>query len=363
MKTTAAVLRSPTAPFTLEQVELSGVGPNELLVEVAGVGMCHTDLLAKVPEFGANLTPLILGHEGSGVVLEVGASVTNVSVGDHVVLSFASCGQCDQCVRGVPAYCRHFEVLNVTGRRADGSVDARSVEGDSIGNRWFGQSSFARHAIVAERDVVVVDKSLPLELLAPLGCGLQTGAGVVLNVMRLSAGQSIAVFGAGAVGLAAVMAAKAAGASDIVAIDLHDSRLDLAKELGATHTVRGDSPDLVELVRNGTSGVDFSCDTTGVANVVSASVEVLDIPGTAVLVGAAQDDLRIAPAMLVGRTVTYAIEGAAVPRLFLPRLIDLWQRGLFPFDKLIRTYPLSDIALAESDSLSGATVKPVLLPR
>lgn len=360
--TTAAVLRGHDQPHVMEEVTLSDLAPYEILVRIVGVGMCHTDMLPRNEAMSEMIGPVILGHEGAGIVEEVGPSVTRVKLGDHVLLSFDSCGTCASCLRGAPAYCAEFAPRNIGGRRADGSTGAAAADGSPIAARWFGQSSFAHHAIATERNTVVVEKSLPLELLGPLGCGLQTGAGSVLNEMKFAPGQSIAVFGAGAVGLAAVMAAKIAGAREIVAVDLHDSRLKTADELGATRIVKGDVPDLVAAVRDGGPGVDFSLETTAVTSVIRAAVSVLALPGRAVLVGVGEGELSIAPNELIGRTVTYVLEGSSVPQVFLPQLVDYWQRGLFPFDKFLRQYPLSDINQAEKDSLSGVTIKPVLIP-
>lgn len=360
--TTAAVLRGHDRAFELEQITLGELAPNEVLVRIAGAGMCHTDLLPRNPDMAERLGAVVLGHEGAGVVEAIGSAVTRTKVGDHVMLSFDSCGWCSNCLSGAPAYCDEFELRNVTGRRADLSQGAVDSEGAAVAARWFGQSSFAHHSIATERNIVVVDPELPLELLGPLGCGLQTGAGSVLNEMKLRAGQSIAVFGAGGVGLSAVMAAKLAGAREIVVVDLHDSRLELAQELGATRVVRGDVPDLVSAVKGDGAGLDFVFETTAVSSVITAAVASLRRPGKAVLVGAGGGEVALPANLLSGRTVTFALEGSSVPQIFLPQLLDYWKRGLFPFEKLIQRYPLSEINQAEADSLSGVTIKPVLIP-
>lgn len=359
--TRAAVLRAFDQPFSIEDIELAPLRQNEVLVRVVGAGMCHTDLLPRDPDRASRLCPIVLGHEGAGVVEAVGSAVTRVKLGDHVLMSFDSCGWCTSCLNGEPAYCLEFGVRNVTGRRADGTVSAASGSGEPIANRWFAQSSFAEQAIATERNLVVVDDDLPLHLLGPLGCGLQTGAGSVLNEMKLRPGQSIAVFGAGAVGLAAVMAAKIAGAGEIVAVDLHQSRLDLALELGATRVVRGDAPDVVTSIVDGGRGMDFSFETTAVSAVMTAAVSVLAIGGKAVLVGAGGGKLDVLPTQLSGRTVTFSLEGGAVPQLFIPELIAHWRRGDFPFERLTRTYRLDEIDEAEADSLSGRTIKPIIV--
>lgn len=358
----AAVLRRPDAAYEIDDVRLGELRPDEVLVRIAGAGMCHTDMLPRDADGGlAGVLPVVLGHEGSGVVESVGPAVHSVRTGDHVVLSFDSCGHCAPCLQASPAYCLEFELRNLTGRRSDGSASAQDRKGE-IANRWFGQSSFAEYAIATARNVVVVDPDLPLELLGPLGCGVQTGAGAVLNEMRLSPGQSIAVFGAGAVGLSAVMAARVAGAAEIVVVDLHDSRLQLALECGATRIVRGDAPDLADAVRGAGEGVDYFLDTTAVPAVMAAAIAALSRQGKGVFVGAGSGRLDIAPWEFAGKTLTYVFEGSAVPQIFLPRLIRLWRQGHFPFDKLIRTYPLAQINDAEADSVSGVTIKPVLIP-
>lgn len=357
----AAVLRAHDEPFVIEEVELGELRPDEILVRVVASGMCHTDLIIRNPARAAEFSPIIAGHEGAGVVEEVGSAVTRVSRGDHVLLSFDSCGWCRECLTGAPAYCTEFSERNMYGVRTDGTASVTDEAGGTVRNRWFGQSSFAERAIATERNLVVVDPDLPLELLGPLGCGLQTGAGSVFNEMKLGAGQSIAVFGAGAVGLAAVMAAKIAGAGEIVVVDLHPSRLELARELGATRTVRGDAEDVLSQITAGSDGVDFSFDSTAVTNVITTAISALRHGGKAVLVGAGSGRIDISPVSLIGRTVTFVLEGGAVPQVLLPQLIHYWREGLFPFEKLVRTYTLDEINQAEADSLSGATIKPVLV--
>lgn len=357
----AAVLRAPDQPFEIEDVELAPLRPDEVLVRVVASGMCHTDLILRNPLRAPDFHPIIAGHEGTGVVEDVGSAVTRIRPGDHVLLSFDSCGACRACRTGHPAYCAEFETRNMSGTRVDGTTSAHDSAGEPVINRWFAQSSFAEYAVGTERNVVVVPPDIPLELLGPLGCGLQTGAGSVFIEMGLSAGQSLAVFGAGAVGLAAVMAAKIAGAREIVVVDLHDNRLALAEELGATRVVRGDYPDLIEAVRGAGDGFDFAFETTAVTSVITAAVSVLRRPGKAVLVGAGAGRLDISPFLLTGRTITFALEGGAIPQVLLPQLVDFWRAGVFPFDKLVATYSLDQINQAEADTLSGKTIKPVLL--
>jgi aryl-alcohol dehydrogenase len=360
MKIKAAVLRDPRKPFALEEVSLADPGPGEVLVKVAGAGLCHTDTAMR---HGMPFTqPIVLGHEGSGVIEEIGPGVTRIGVGDHVVMSFDSCGWCARCLAGEPAYCVEFNARN-GGFRADGSTPMTDAGGQPVLARWFGQSSLATHAIATERNVVRVDPSLPLEILGPLGCGFQTGAGSVLLSLRVHAGSSIVIFGAGAVGLAAVMAARIAGASEIIAVDLHAKRRELALELGATRILDGADPDIPGQIRAWTGGgSDYAFDTTGVSSVVVTALESLHGRGVCGLVGVGGEILLPPMVLMPGRSLAYSIEGGAVPQQFIPRLIRWWEQGQFPFDRLIRTYALDAVNNAERDSLSGETVKPVLLP-
>lgn len=359
----AAVLRSRTMPFRVEDVTLDGPGPGEALVQVAGTGFCHTDLLPRTDRLGVAL-PLIAGHEGAGTVLATGPGVHPVSAGDHVVMSFDSCGACRACLAARPAACTTFFSRNLTGRRADGTGVARDGRGGEVSAHWFGQSSFATHAVVPVRALVPVSRELPLELLGPLGCGFQTGAGTVINSLGVRAGSSVVVAGVGAVGLAAVMAARTVGATVIVAVDVLPARRKLAEELGATHTLDGHSHTLAEEIGEITGGgADHAVDTTGLPPVITALVRSLHSHGSCGLVGVQQGDLTVDPLLIAaGRTIKGVIEGDAVPQLFVPHLIALWQQGRFPFDRLIRRYRLDEIEQAERDVSSGEVVKAVLIP-
>jgi len=364
MKIRAAVLRGGDRPYSIEPLELADPGPNEILVEVKATGMCHTDMIPRAPEFAALAPlPLVPGHEGAGVVVAVGDAASGIVVGDHVVLSFDACGACANCHEGHPAYCDTFLARNLSGRRLDGSSPATDAKGEPVGARWFGQSSFATHALASPRNAVVVDRSLPLELLGPLGCGIQTGAGGILRALDVRSGTSVVVYGAGAVGLSAVMAAKIAGAAKIVAVDLHARRLALARELGATDTVNGAAGDVLEHVRAATGGAHYCFDTTGIPEVIAGAVEALRPRGVCGLVGVRGADLVLPPlALEIGRSVVGILEGDSVPHTFIPELIGHWQLGNFPFDRLIEKFPLDRIDEAEAASAAGEVVKPVLLP-
>jgi aryl-alcohol dehydrogenase len=334
-----------------------------VLVRIAGAGICHTDVLPRVAGIGLPL-PMVCGHEGSGTVEAVGAGVTTVAPGDHVVLSFDSCGTCRNCRTGHPAYCATFMARNLSGYRVDGTSPLAGADGEAVAGSWFAQSSFATHSLAKERNVVRVDDDLPIELLGPLGCGLQTGAGSILIAMTVRPGTSVAVFGTGAVGLAAVMAAKVAGATRIIGVDLNETRLDLARELGATHTYNGADPGLAEqLIRLTGDGVQYAFDTTGVPAVILTAITALRQTGLCGLVGVQTAPLTIENNLLAaGRNVMGILEGDAVPQVFIPQLIELWRQGRFPFDRLVQTFPFSEIDRAEHASLAGEVVKPVLLP-
>ena len=361
MEIQAAVLHEPHGSFQIERVSLDEPRADEVVVKLAGTGVCHTDLIALEGAFPLG-NGMVLGHEGAGVVQAIGASVRNVDVGDRVMLSYASCGHCRRCMRGIPQYCGSFGQLNAGGSRPDGSPTLR-LDGKPLVGHWFGQSSFASHALTYERNLVkVTDPSLPLELLGPMGCGIQTGAGAVLNTAGAEAGRSIVVFGCGGVGLAAVMAANVAGCAPIVAIDLHAHRRQLAGELGATITIDPREADgAVSSVQAALGELaDYAIDTTAVA--ARQAVDCIGPGGVAVLIGVGMGELTLdGEQMLYGRTVKGTIEGDAVPQDFLPRLLQLHTQGRFPFDRLVSTYPLEDINTAVADTLSGKTVKPILV--
>jgi aryl-alcohol dehydrogenase len=363
VEATAAVLRSSDGPYTVEEVTLAEPGPGEVRVKIAGAGLCHTDLLVRAAPYAPAL-PLVSGHEGAGVVEAVGPGVYDVAAGDHVVLSFDSCRLCANCREGHPACCETLAGRNLTGRTLEGATPMRDASGGEVSARWFGQSSLASRVIATVANMVVVDPALPLEKLGPLGCGVQSGAGAVLRALKVPAGSSLAVFGVGAVGLSAVMAARVAGAARIIAVDLIDSRLELARELGATDTVRGDVPDLAERVRElSDGGVRFALDTTGVPAVIKAGLAALRTTGTMGLIAAQNGMLELDGLELgVGKSLVGIVEGDSVPREFIPQLISLWRQGRFPFDRLISSYPLSGVNEAEKDMLAGKVIKPVLVP-
>lgn len=362
----AAVVPGTGRPLEMSELELDSIRPNEVRVRMVATGVCHTDAIVRDGVYPTPL-PAVLGHEGAGIVEEIGGDISSVEPGDHVVLSAAYCGTCKQCRAGRGAYCENLFEQDFGGRRRDGTTSLTTPSGDSISSHFFGQSSFATYANVVETSVVKVDPSVPLDVVAPLGCGLQTGAGAILNDLRPAPGTTLAVFGVGAVGSAAVMAGRIAGCTTVIAVDMHDSRLELATELGATHTINPATDDVVARLAEitGEGGLDYALDTTAVPGVLQQAAGALGIGGTLALVGAAKPgttvDFEIGASLVKGWTFKTIVQGSSVPQVFIPRLITLWQQGLFPFDKLIATYDFADINQAFADSASGKTVKPVIV--
>ncbi|MFF3374676.1 NAD(P)-dependent alcohol dehydrogenase [Streptomyces sp. NPDC002680] len=362
--TRAAVVESGGAPFTLSDVELAEPAPTEALVRLVATGLCHTDLGVASGGLPFPL-PGVLGHEGAGVVEAVGSAVTGIEPGDHVVLSFTSCGDCRNCRDGHPAYCVTWLPLNLLGgRRADGTATI-SRDGTELGGHFFGQSSFAERALVDQRSLVKVDADVPLESIAPLGCGVQTGVGAVWNVLKPGLGSTVLVLGAGAVGLSAVMAAALTPATRIIAVDRVGERLSLARELGATHTINAGESDLAEAVARITEGqgVDGVVETTGSVAVLRQGVDALAQRGTLVVVGAPPFGTEVAldvNGMLGGKRVVGLTLGDVETQSFIPALVDLVKAGRLPLDRLISTYPFTDIDQAVRDMSAGKTIKPVL---
>jgi aryl-alcohol dehydrogenase len=361
---TAAILEEVDAPLQLHEVEVGAPRENEVLVRMRGVGICHTDVSAAHGLIPLPL-PAVLGHEGAGVVEAVGPGVDSLAVGDHVALSFDHCRECSQCSGGHPAYCELFAPLNYFGERMDGSVTMHRGEQEVHGN-WFGQSSFATHAIASINNAVQVPADLPIELLGPLGCGFQTGAGSVLNVLGARPEEGIIIFGLGAVGLGALMAAKAVGCDPIIAVDLNPERLTIATELGATDTINPKETDdfLWRVQELAAPGLHYSFDAVGAAPVIRQALESLRSPGHCVTVGfqGLENEITIDQGhLLLGRRLSGVVEGDADPQTFIPRLIELYRNGKFPFDRLVQKFRFEQINEAIAAAKAGSVVKPVLV--
>jgi aryl-alcohol dehydrogenase len=353
VQVTAALVPEKGAPFRVEALELADPAPDELLVRVVASGVCQTDVHGRDDYFGIPF-PCVFGHEGAGVVHTTGKDVTRFAPGDRVVMVSPACGACKACHRGLPGYCAEARRIKFGGRLRDGRAPFRRG-GEPVYGAFFQQSSFATHALATEANVVKVPDALPLEIAAAMACGVNTGAGAVLNALRPAPGSSIAIFGAGAVGLAAVMAARIAGCATIVAVDRHDNRLALARELGATHVVTPFGP--LPMV------VDAAIEAAGSPAALRQAVDCLAPLGVCCLVGSARKGVEAALEMAQlqhGRTLRGCIQGDAPPLAFFPRLFREWAAGRLPVERLVALYELGDINRAVADAESGRVVKAVL---
>jgi len=363
MQITAAVVRERSGPFVIDSLELAEPRPDEVLVRVAAAGMCATDLHGRDGYYNTPY-PCVYGHEGAGVVEAVGTSVKSLAVGDHVIMSFPWCGSCANCQRDMHSHCQKSFAWKFSGTRPDGST-LLSRNGAPVYSAYFQQSSFASHTLANERFTVKVRKDAPLDVIGPIACSGQTGAGAVFNSMKPRPGDSFAVFGIGAVGLSGLMAAKVVGCDPIIGIDIHQSRLELAREFGATHTIDHSArSDVVAEIRKLTGeGVRFSLETSAQPSVLREAVDALMPAGTCILLGSARSGTEVTfemPFLQFGRVVHGVIQGESRPKEFIPRLVDLLMRGQMPIERMITFYDLAGINRAAQDSAAGATIKPVL---
>lgn len=360
IKATAAVQYEAGELPVLQDVNLKDPGENEVLVKIVASGICHTDFSA--PGVMTAL-PLIPGHEGSGVVESVGADVQGLEPGDHVLMSFGSCGACKRCDEGHPHDCHSFPEVNFGAVRSDGKPGAE-VDGEEVYSSFFSQSSFSTYVITTQRNLVKIDPELPLDLYAPLGCGFITGAGAVINELKPEANSSIAIFGAGPVGLAAVMAAAVEGCAPIIIVDINDERLKLARELGATHAINPVIELPTEKIHEIThGGADYSVETAGVVDTFTAAIDALHAGGTCgmLTIPNGGEPFMYSPLqILFGKTVRGIIEGGCDPQQFIPRLIELHQAGRFPLEKLISFYDFQQLPEAMRASKSGEVIKAVV---
>lgn len=364
MKVVAAVAKGIGQDFDIENIDLEPPRAGEVLVKIVAAGVCHTDIAMRDHKIYPIPHPVVLGHEGAGIVQAVGSSVTKVVPGDHVALTFGSCGYCLPCRNHVPSYCEFFDEFNFHGARCDHSTPL-SYKGSAV-HTFMGQSSFATHAVIAERSVVKVRRDVPLELVGPMGCAVQTGAGGVLNSLNVRPNDSIAIFGTGSVGLCALMGARIASAGTIIAVDIVDSRLGLARSIGATHVINPKREDALARISEITDGrgVNFTFDTTANMTVLKSGIMALARNGVCGFVGGAPKGMEltidIEHMMTGGRTLRGIILGDCDPDLFIPKMVDLYAKGQFPIDRIVTTYPLERVNDAVHDSELGKTIKAVL---
>jgi aryl-alcohol dehydrogenase len=363
VKITAAVTENNDDPFVLQDVELAEPGPGEVLVRIAGTGVCHSDGLAVHGDLPFPF-PGVLGHEGAGTVAAVGNGVTNVAEGDNVVIGWPSCGSCRNCLDGQPRYCRHIGELLVGGGRRGGDSVLRKLDGSRLSSHFFGQSSFATYSLTSASQLVKTPAHLPVETLGPLACGLSTGAGAIFNELRPHVGSSIVVYGTGSVGLAAVMAARCSGATKIIAVDVHRSRLALAAELGATDQINAEESDPVKAVHDICGGpADFSLDCTGNVKVLRQAADSVGMRGTCAIIGGAPHGAEFTLDHLTtmwGKRIIGILGGGGRSATLISALIDLHEQGRFPFDRLVQTFPFEQINEALAASYAGDVLKPVV---
>ena len=367
MQITAALALAGQKEFSLQQAKLAKPNADEILVEIAGVGICHTDLVVRDAVEMIFAGSAVLGHEGAGKVIEIGANVTKVAVGDHVALTFRSCGKCGNCSTGPSSYCEDFNALNMSGCRSDGTKAHSTADGDVAGN-FFGQSSFATHCLAYESGVVKLPDGISAELAGPLGCSVQTGAGGILNSLDPRAGSSLVVIGGGPVGQSAVMAGKLRGCDPIILIEPQAPRREFALAHGATHCIdpmaESDLEAAIRAIVPG--GLEYAFDTTAIESVLGPVISALKIKGSIGLVGLSQSDasmpLKANQFSAKGIRVIGIIEGDSDPDEFLPFLMDQHLAGNLPFDDMIQTYPLDQINRAIEEQHRGACIKAVLIP-
>jgi len=362
LKGKAAVLLNANENYKVEEVEIDELREDEVLVKIVASGICHSDEVVRNGD-SPNPMPVILGHEGSGIVEKVGSHVKNIKPGDHVVLSFGYCGTCPSCLTGVAASCDEWLHLNLADQRDDGVPYYRRLDGTPIAH-W-NQSTFAEYTIVKPSHVTKVDPTVDLRLVGPLGCGFLTGSGTIFNGLKPEPGSTIAVYGTGAVGLATMMAAKIAGCSKIIGIDIHDHRLETAMELGATHTINSKTEDLKQKISEFTygRGTNYAVDTTGVPMVIRSALESLAVGGTIAPIAATRtmEINTMFDLSFYNKTMKGILMGQAIPQLTIPQLIEFYKEGRFMFDKLVKFYQFEDINQANEDSKSGKTIKPILI--
>lgn len=362
MKTKAAVLYGFNQALKIEDVELDEPKDGEVVVRLVGSGICHTDVKVMHGDRPMQPVPAILGHEGSGIVDSVGPGVTRIHKGDHVIVSgFGRCGQCNSCLRGKPYWCTGARAAPWGGTMADGTRRFRKATQEI--SHFFGQSSFSQYIVVPETGLFRVSKDLPLDKLGPLACGISTGAGAVLNLARVRPGESAAVFGLGGVGMSALMAAKIAGAQPLIAVDIVDSRLELATKLGATDVINAKRVNPAEEIRKMTgSGVDYSFECIGREETILQAIDSVRMGGQAIISGIPASGVSVSLDIprAMSKSITVNSGGNTVPELFLPTLLEFWQRGQFPFDELTKSYSLDEINVAIAEMESGVVIKPLI---
>ncbi|MBP0462821.1 alcohol dehydrogenase catalytic domain-containing protein [Roseomonas sp. PWR1] len=356
-----------TRPLVVEEVEIDPPGPGEIMIEVAAAGLCHSDL-STIENQRPRPLPIVIGHEGAGIVREVGQGITDLKPGDHVITVFASsCGNCRYCVRGRPNICPSGNSARAAGTLVTGTKKLRRLDGTPI-NHNSGLSLYAQYAVVARRSAVKIGKDIPLDDAAIFGCAVMTGAGAVLNTANLQAGDAVGVIGLGGVGMNALFAAVAAGAERIVAIDTNPMKLELAKQWGATDTFLAGNEDCAAQVREATDGgLDTVIETAGSVPAMQLAIAITARGGSTISAGLPNINAQVSylHASLVSeeRSILGSYMGSCVPERDLPRLLGLYRRGKLPVDKLKTSSITFDQINEGFDLLSdGAVLRQMLRP-
>jgi alcohol dehydrogenase len=373
MKTIGAVLYkmeepapyAESRPLVVEELDLDGPGPGEVLVEIAGAGLCHSDL-SVIDGARPRVMPMVMGHEASGIVRDLGPGIRDLAAGDHVVFSFVpACGHCLPCATGRPALCENGARTNLTGTLLAGTRHFHNQDGSAL-HHHLGVSAFSQYTVAARESLVKIDPSVPLDIAALFGCAVLTGVGAVFNTARVAPGSGVAVFGLGGVGLSAVMGARAAGAYPIIAVDLLESKLALAREVGASHTVNARDADPVAAVKEITAGgAPYAFESVGNERVLAQAYGATRRGGTTVTLGLPHPSkiFAISAVTLVAeeRTVKGSYMGSAVPPRDIPRFIALYQAGLLPVDRLLtRTIALDEVNAGFDALARGEAVRQII---
>lgn len=367
MKITAAVLWERGQPLSIEEVDLDPPGKGEVLVEIKATGVCHSDLHPARDDWPTR-TPVVLGHEGAGVVRETGPGVTKVTAGDHVVLCWApACGACAPCLEGRAVLCDRLDKTTYRNRLPSGATPLHA-RGKDLG-QFLGTACFADYSVVAEEALVVVDRSLSLTALATLGCAVVTGVGAVLTSARVPRGASVAVIGAGGVGLNVIQGAVLAGADRIIALDRRPAPLQLARTFGATETIDGSASPAVDAIRASTAGrgADFVFDTVGSPSTLSDALAATRKGGTVVLTGLSRIDaagsFQLFQFVMQEKRLIGSVYGSGRPTEDIARLAGWFRDGKLKLTELVsRTYALSEInaaldALASAEGARGVVLR------
>lgn len=365
MKTKAAVVRELNQ-LTIEEVNLDPPKPYEVLVRMQAAGICHSDLHTYRGELRA-MPPLVLGHEGAGIVEAVGADVTKVKPGDRILVNWLpSCNQCPACLRGQNNLCERLPGTTLQALLPDGTTRLSTTDGVKL-KHYLSASTMSEYAVVDQASAILLPDDVPFEVASIIGCAVLTGTGAVLNTAQVPAGSSAAVIGCGGVGLSAIMGCKLAGCYPIIAVDVMESKFAFARDLGATHTINSREVDAVQALREITRlGPDYAFDSVGAVATVTQALMGVRPGGTAVVMGmhALKEDIPIPAAQLIAqnRSLLGCFAGSSKPLVDLPKLIELYRGGKLPVDKLIsHRYPLDQIGQAFDELMAGQVARGVLI--